>query len=60
MVIETIPFDTIKILKWIDKMERYLIVYDNDSNIFMNFTETCSGFALSNSFDYALYIGCKI
>lgn len=53
MVIETIPFDTIKILKWIDKMERHLIVYDNDSNIFMNLTETCSGFALSNSFDDA-------
>lgn len=60
MVFETIPFDTIKILKWIDKMERHLIVYDNDSNIFMNLTETCSGFALSNSFDDALYIGCKI
>lgn len=41
-------------------MERYLIVYDNDSNIFMNFIETCSGFAYSNSFDDSLYIGCKI
>lgn len=47
-------------MNWQDGKTLILIVYDNDSNIFMNLSETCSGFALSNSFDDALYIGCKI